>query len=1023
MEVNPEKTKYMIMSRDQNIVRNGNIKIGDLSFEEVEKFKYLGATVTNINDTREEIKRRINMGNACYYSVEKLLSSSLLSKNLKVRIYKTVILPVVLYGCETWTLTLREEHRFRVFENKVLRKIFGAKRDEVTGEWRKLHNTELHALYSSPDIIRNIKSRRLRWAGHVARMGESRNAYRVLVGRPEGKRPLGRPRRRWEDNIKMDLREVGYDDRDWINLAQDRDRWRAYDVLIAKLFSNRGLRVKIQYAGEPTDVASLLSVDMYKLAVFLDWQCEGSTAVLKEASERKLFSTLHFWLVFTDRPADSKVTVAVLHKVNIFLDSQFTLVRSGSGKDEFLLQEVYKILDGSSLVITPERGWSLGQRFPAGPPRNDFGGIVFRTAAVFKVCHGTLYAVMWLADEPREFDLPTLPQRCITYEAEKLPSKYGVHSEETNVTQENSWGYPKNATHYDGVVGLLQRGDIELDYKTIKRLHANLIRTGSVTQQKGAGRPKTVITEEAKAAATEAFQRSPKKSIRQYQRESGASYAVAAGGLKIRNITGGVQTCNPLEKPPLVLWVPAAVAKGNELAAMEATLSCEDCDIRMEFATLSMIRRGTFMFLEPSLSEISNIYTLPFSRAVWLAYFVIMIIFTVAMYVSQNAEDRLLNSKQAEPVTMIESIFTSIAVICQEGATRDPKNFSFRILFLSFLMLSLFVTVSYSAIIVSLLQTTSSAIQTFKDLLDSPFKMSMKDFVVNRNYINETTDRDIRALYYKKLYTQPQSEAFTSTEVGVKNVRLGLHAFHGEADAFKIISETFDEYEKCRLKRIKMFSTLQVAFAVPKGSPQREHITRGARWLKESGLSDREYKFWVIQFPKCQGHTESFTSVRIQDFYPALLVLAYGAAISAGILVLEMVYFKIRIDEPREFNLPTLPQRRITYVPEKLPSKYGFHSEEYLPIRTVTPVVAGIFTNTCSLFMVYNTIHMMSLAFDTGIEAFSEVRRNFHSHSSWDCRNFFTNRRLQFIQCGGGGGGGGDGGGGGGGCGIPSGEV
>ncbi|KAJ4451445.1 hypothetical protein ANN_02907 [Periplaneta americana] len=120
LEVNPEKIKYMIMSRNQNIVRNGNIKIGDLSFEEVEKFKYLGATVTNINDTREEIKRRINMGNACYYSVEKLLSSSLLSKNLKVIIYKTVILPVLLYGCETWTLTLREEHRLRVFENKIL---------------------------------------------------------------------------------------------------------------------------------------------------------------------------------------------------------------------------------------------------------------------------------------------------------------------------------------------------------------------------------------------------------------------------------------------------------------------------------------------------------------------------------------------------------------------------------------------------------------------------------------------------------------------------------------------------------------------------------------------------------------------------------------------------------------------------------------------------------------------------------------------------------------------------------------
>ncbi|KAJ4450634.1 hypothetical protein ANN_02063 [Periplaneta americana] len=110
----------------------------------------------------------------------------------------------------------------------VITKIFGAKRDEVTGEWRKLHNTELHALYSSPDIIRNIKSRRLRWVGHVARMGEYRNAYGVLVGRPEGKRPLGRPRRRWEDNIKMDFREMVYDGRDWIDLAYDRDQRRAY---------------------------------------------------------------------------------------------------------------------------------------------------------------------------------------------------------------------------------------------------------------------------------------------------------------------------------------------------------------------------------------------------------------------------------------------------------------------------------------------------------------------------------------------------------------------------------------------------------------------------------------------------------------------------------------------------------------------------------------------------------------------------------------------------------------------------
>jgi hypothetical protein len=156
------------------------------------------------------------------------LSSRLVSKkNLKIKIYKTVILPVVLYGCETWSLTLGEESRLRGFENRVLRKIFGPNREE-DGSWRKLHNDELHDLYSSPNIVRVIKSRRMRLAGHVARMGEGRGVYRVLVGRPEGKRPLRRSRRRWEGNIKMDLREIGIDKANWIQLAQDRVQWQAF---------------------------------------------------------------------------------------------------------------------------------------------------------------------------------------------------------------------------------------------------------------------------------------------------------------------------------------------------------------------------------------------------------------------------------------------------------------------------------------------------------------------------------------------------------------------------------------------------------------------------------------------------------------------------------------------------------------------------------------------------------------------------------------------------------------------------
>ena len=130
-----------------------------------------------------------------------------------------------------------------MFENSVLRRVFGPKRDEVTREWGKLHNEELSDLYALPNIVRVVKSRRMRWAGYVERMGEGRGVHRVLVGKPEGKRPLGRHRRRWEDNIKMDLQEVGGSCGDWMELAQDRDRWRAFvgtvrNLLVPKMRGN-----------------------------------------------------------------------------------------------------------------------------------------------------------------------------------------------------------------------------------------------------------------------------------------------------------------------------------------------------------------------------------------------------------------------------------------------------------------------------------------------------------------------------------------------------------------------------------------------------------------------------------------------------------------------------------------------------------------------------------------------------------------------------------------------------------------
>jgi hypothetical protein len=174
------------MSRHQNSGQNQNIRTTNESFENVAKFKYLETTLTNQNDIRDEIKSRLNSGNACYYSVQSLLSSRLISKTLEIKIYETVILPFVLYGCETWSLTLGEEQRLRVFENSVLRRIFGPKREEDVS-WRKLHNDELHSLYSSSNIVRVIKSRRMSWAGHVKRMGERRGVYIAFVWRPEGK--------------------------------------------------------------------------------------------------------------------------------------------------------------------------------------------------------------------------------------------------------------------------------------------------------------------------------------------------------------------------------------------------------------------------------------------------------------------------------------------------------------------------------------------------------------------------------------------------------------------------------------------------------------------------------------------------------------------------------------------------------------------------------------------------------------------------------------------------------------------
>jgi hypothetical protein len=168
------------------------------------------------------IKSRLRSGNAAYHSVQNFLSSRLLYKNIKIKIYRTIIFPVVLYGCKTWSLTMWKERKLRGVENMVLR-LFGPRRAEVTGEWRRLHNEELNVLYCSPNVVQVIKSRRMRWAGHVERMGEDRGCRGSWWGNRREGDHWGRPMRRWVDNIRMDLQEIGCGYMDCIGLAQVAD--------------------------------------------------------------------------------------------------------------------------------------------------------------------------------------------------------------------------------------------------------------------------------------------------------------------------------------------------------------------------------------------------------------------------------------------------------------------------------------------------------------------------------------------------------------------------------------------------------------------------------------------------------------------------------------------------------------------------------------------------------------------------------------------------------------------------------
>ena len=222
--VNEDKTKYLTLERKQESRVGQNITMDTYNFEVVQAFKYLGSILNFTNDIEEEIKTRIAQGNRSFYALKHLFKSSILSRATKLGLYKTIVRPIVMYGCETWSLTTKQEEDLNCFERKILRSICGPVQ-EPDG-WRIRTNIELSDIFGKNTITAAIKSARLRWAGHVVRMDEERTAKKALDRNFDGTRSRGRPRKRWLDCVVEDAKRLGVTN--WRRMAEDRNEWRTF---------------------------------------------------------------------------------------------------------------------------------------------------------------------------------------------------------------------------------------------------------------------------------------------------------------------------------------------------------------------------------------------------------------------------------------------------------------------------------------------------------------------------------------------------------------------------------------------------------------------------------------------------------------------------------------------------------------------------------------------------------------------------------------------------------------------------
>lgn len=221
--INQEKTKYMEISRDRTQNEHKKVNIGSFQFEAVENFKYLGVMINNKNQRKQEIDQRIQAGHRAYYKYKTIMKDKSISRDTKRRVYKAAIRPVVIYGMEAMTLTNAEQEKLRIFERGIIRRIYGGKKI-AEGIFRRLMNSEIRTILRGEEIVRIIKVQRMRWYGHLKRMGNDKQVKKVTMWRPNTARPKGRPKSRWEDQVIKDILSLKI--RKWREKIQDRNTWR-----------------------------------------------------------------------------------------------------------------------------------------------------------------------------------------------------------------------------------------------------------------------------------------------------------------------------------------------------------------------------------------------------------------------------------------------------------------------------------------------------------------------------------------------------------------------------------------------------------------------------------------------------------------------------------------------------------------------------------------------------------------------------------------------------------------------------